>query len=140
MGPGGPAPHLNNRSFSNSGGPQPHFYPQGGAVMPNQVLMPGQVNNGYMAPQGMVPGQQMQMQGSGPQFFIPPNVGGGGPPPPMSGANGYPSPGRGGAPMMMNQGSQQGQQPQYGMSPGMQFQQPAVQYPPQQPGPSKLSF
>ena len=37
--------------------------------------------------------------------------------------------------MMVHQGSQQGQ-PMYGMSPGMQYQQPVF---PQQPGQSKWS-
>jgi hypothetical protein len=56
-------------------------------------------------------------------------------------ANGFPSPGRG-APMMMNQGSQQGhQQPMYGMNPGISPgpQYVAPMYPQQPPGQSKLS-
>ncbi|KAK8133596.1 hypothetical protein PG984_005608 [Apiospora sp. TS-2023a] len=77
-------------------------------------------------PQMGMPGPQMQMYPSG--QFMPPGVG---MPQPMPGTNGYPSPGRpAAAPMMVHQGSQQGQ-PVYGMSPGMQYQQPVY---PQQPG------
>jgi len=56
--------------------------------------------------------------------FMPPNNGY---PPAMPGVNGYPSPGRNAAPMMMNQGSQQGHQqpPMYGIGPGMS---PGPQY------------
>lgn len=59
----------------------------------------------------------------------------GGPPPTQPGSNGYPSPGRG-APMMIHQGSQQGQSAQqmmvFGMNPGQQNQH---LYVPHQPGP-----
>lgn len=67
-------------------------------------------------------------------------------PPAMPGVNGYPSPGRGGAPMMINQGSQQGHQQQamYGMGPGMspgpQYGNVAPIFAPQPPGQSKSSL
>ncbi|KAJ6439615.1 PAB1 binding protein (Pbp1) [Purpureocillium lavendulum] len=76
-------------------------------------------------PQGMVAAPQMMYHGGHPQF-MPPS----GPPQPVPGANGYPSPGRPTAPVMMHQGSQQGQ-PMYGMSPSVQYNQPA--YGPGQP-------
>ncbi|KAK6844759.1 hypothetical protein PG995_014869 [Apiospora arundinis] len=104
-----------NRSFSNN----PQYMPQ------QQMPMGGPMMPQFMNPQGM-PAPQMQMYPSG--GFMPPGVG---VPQPMPGANGYPSPGRpAAAPMMAHQGSQQGQ-PIYGMSPGMQYQQPVF---PQQPG------
>ncbi|KAH6646723.1 hypothetical protein BKA67DRAFT_524970 [Truncatella angustata] len=105
-----------NRSFSNNTG-----------YMPQQ--MPVMIQPGFMAPQGMS-GAQMQMYpGAPPQFMHPGAVA----PQPIPGANGYPSPGRGAAPMMVHQGSQQGQQI-YGMSPNVQYGQPAF---PQQPGQSE---
>ncbi|KAK5998001.1 hypothetical protein PT974_00370 [Cladobotryum mycophilum] len=66
------------------------------------------------APHMMYPG------GHHPQF-LPPS----GPPQQVPGANGYPSPGRPTAPMMVHQGSQQGHNMQYGMSPNVQYNQPA---------------
>ncbi|KAK8087321.1 hypothetical protein PG994_002295 [Apiospora phragmitis] len=113
--PGTPQMSHFNRSFSNNTQYMPQQQmPMGGPMMPQ-----------FMAPQGM-PGPQMQMYPSG--QFMPPGVS---VPQPMPGANGYPSPGRpAAAPMMVHQGSQQGQ-PIYGMSPGMQYQQPVY---PQQPG------
>lgn len=117
--PGTPQMNHFNRSFSNN----PQYMPQQQVPMGAPVMMqPG----GFMAPQGM-PGPQMQMYPSGHQFMPP----GAAAPQPIPGANGYPSPGRpAAAPMMVHQGSQQGQ-PMYGMSPGMQYQQPVF---PQQPG------
>ncbi|KAI0124840.1 LsmAD domain-containing protein [Xylariales sp. AK1849] len=105
-----------NRSFSNN----PQYMPQQQVPMGTPMMMQPH----FVSHQGM-PGQ-MQMYPGGPQFMPP----GGAPPQQMPGANGYPSPGRPAAPMMVHQGSQQGQ-PIYGMSPGMQFQQPVF---PQQPG------
>ncbi|KAF6839266.1 LsmAD domain-containing protein [Colletotrichum plurivorum] len=117
VGPG--TPQMGGfRNFSNN-----HQYmpqqpgPMGGPMMPQ-----------FMNPQGMVPGPQMQMYPGGHAQFMPPN---GAQPQPIPGSNGYPSPGRPAAPMMVHQGSQQGQ-PQYGMSPNVQYQQPA--FTPQQPG------
>lgn len=125
MGPGGPqmGPY---RSYS--GGHQ--FVPQQSTGMGGPVMMPAPAGNGFMGPAGMVaPAPQMIYPGGQPHF-VPQGNG----PPPMPGSAGYPSPGRS-APMMMNQGSQQGQSV-YGMSPGMQYGQPI--YAQQQPGQSKL--
>ncbi|KAI1841892.1 hypothetical protein JX266_011862 [Neoarthrinium moseri] len=106
-----------NRSFSNNA----QYMPQQQMPMGTPMMMQPQ----FMTPQGM-PAAQMQMYPGGPHFMPP----GASAPQPMPGANGYPSPGRPAAPMMVHQGSQQGQ-PMYGMSPGMQYQQPVF---PQQPG------
>ncbi|GJN74228.1 hypothetical protein PLICBS_008319 [Purpureocillium lilacinum] len=110
------------RNFSAN----PHYVPQqgqmGGPMMMQPQFIPG--------PQGMVAAPQMMYHGGHPQF-MPPS----GPPQPIPGANGYPSPGQPAAPVMMHQGSQQGQ-PMYGMSPNVQYNQPA--YGPGQPtGPSQ---
>ena len=125
MGAGAPQ-MAQYRSYSGN----QHFNPQQPTHMSTPVMIPGPPGNGFMpGPQGMVPsGPPMQMYPAGQGHFIPQN----GHPPPMM-ANGYPSPSRG-APMMMNQGSQQGQ-PIYGMSPGMQYGQPV--YAQQQPGQSR---
>ncbi|KAI9158371.1 hypothetical protein HJFPF1_06365 [Paramyrothecium foliicola] len=111
MGPN--APQMGQfRSFSNTPQYMPPQQGQIGAPMMMQPqFMPG--------PQGMVAAPQMMYPGAHPQF-IPPS----GPPQPVPGANGYPSPGRPAAPMMVHQGSQQGQ-PMYGMSPNVQYTQPA---------------
>ncbi|KAF7562712.1 hypothetical protein G7046_g1407 [Stylonectria norvegica] len=118
MGPG--TPQMAYRSFSNN--PQ-YMNPQqgqmGGPMMMQPQFMPG--------PQGMVPGPQMMYPGGHPQYI--PTSG----PQPVPGANGYPSPGRPAAPMMVHQGSQQGQT-MYGMSPSVQYNQP-VFVPGQQNGP-----
>jgi hypothetical protein len=108
-----------SRSFSNN----PQYMPQQQMPMGAPMMLQPQ----FIAPQGM-PAAQMQMY-PGAQFMPP----GAAAPQPMPGVNGYPSPGRPAAPMMVHQGSQQGQ-PIYGMSPGMQYQQPAF---PQQPSQSK---
>lgn len=119
MGPG--TPQMGQfRSFSNN----PQFMPpqqgqMGGPMMMQPHFMPG--------PQGMVGGPQMMYPGGHPHFMPP-----GGPPQPGPGTNGYPSPGRPAAPMMAHQGSQQGQ-PMYGVSPNVQYSQPAYG-PGQQPG------
>ncbi|RDA93006.1 hypothetical protein CP533_5499, partial [Ophiocordyceps camponoti-saundersi (nom. inval.)] len=110
------------RSFSNN----PHYVPpqqgqMGGPVMMQPQFIPG--------PQGMVATPQMMYHGGHTQF-MPPS----GPPQPVPGATGYPSPGRPAAPVMVHQGSQQGQM--YGMSPNVQYNQPT--YGPVQPnGPSQ---
>ncbi|KAH7321028.1 hypothetical protein B0I35DRAFT_459710 [Stachybotrys elegans] len=107
MGPG--APQMTGyRSFSNTQYMPPQQGQMGGPMMIQPQFIPGPQN---MAPQMMYPGH--------PQF-IPPS----GPPQPGPGANGYPSPGRPAAPMMAHQGSQQGGQPMYGLSPNPQFSQP----------------
>ncbi|KAH6990625.1 hypothetical protein BKA56DRAFT_475158 [Ilyonectria sp. MPI-CAGE-AT-0026] len=107
MGPG--TPQMGQfRSFSNN--PQ-YMSPQQGQMGPQMMMQPQ-----FMPPQGMVPGPQMMYPGSHPQFM--PSG-----PQPVPGANGYPSPGRPSAPMMVHQGSQQGQ-PIYGMSPNVQYNQP----------------
>lgn len=121
---GAGAPQMGQfRSFSNN--------PQYMAQQPGHMAAPMMVQPQFIAgPQGMVAAPQMQMYPAGahPQFL--PH---GGPPQQIPGANGYSSPGRPTAPMMVHQGSQQGQ-PVYGMSPGVQYQQPFV--PPQQGGQS----
>lgn len=115
--PGTPQMNHFNRSFSNN----PQFMPQQQIPMGSPMMMQPQ----YISPQGM-PGPQMAMYPPGHQF-IPPGAAA---PQPMPGANGYPSPGRPAPAPMMHQGSQQGQ-PIYGMSPGVQYQQPVF---PQQQG------
>lgn len=116
VGPG--TPQMGQfRNFNN-----PQYMQQPGHMTGPMMMQPQ-----FMTPQGMVPTQQMPMYGGHAQF-IPPN---GGPPQPMPGSNGYPSPGRPSAPMMAHQGSHQGQGV-YGMSPNVQYQQPA--FTPQQPG------
>ncbi|KAK2047375.1 LsmAD domain-containing protein [Colletotrichum somersetense] len=119
VGPG--TPQMGGyRNFSNNHQymPQQPGGPMGAPMMPQ-----------FMNPQGMVPAPgQMPMYAGNHAQFMPPN---GAPPQPIPGANGYPSPGRPSAPMMVHQGSQQGQ-PVYGMSPNVQYQQPA--FTPQQPG------
>ncbi|TEA22728.1 Uncharacterized protein C8034_v001213 [Colletotrichum sidae] len=115
VGPG--TPQMGFRNFSNNHQYMPH---QPGHM--NGPMMPQFIN-----PQGMVPAHQMPMYAGGHAQFMPPN---GAPPQPIPGSNGYPSPGRPAAPMMVHQGSQQGQ-PVYGMSPNVQYQQP---FTPQQPG------
>lgn len=121
MGPG--APQMGQfRSFSNT----PQYMPPQQGQMAGPMMMQPQFIPG---PQGMVGTPQMMYPGAHPQF-IPPT----GPPQPVPGANGYPSPGRPSAPMMVHQGSQQGQ-PMYGMSPSVQYNQPAYG-PGQHGGPS----
>ncbi|KAL6824004.1 hypothetical protein V8C40DRAFT_28848 [Trichoderma camerunense] len=99
------------RSYSNN----PHYVPaqghMGAPMMMQPQFIPGP--QGMMAPHLMYPG------GHHPQF-MPPT----GPPQQVPGANGYPSPGRPAAPMMVHQGSQQGHN-MYGMSPSIQYTQPA---------------
>ncbi|KAI2610860.1 uncharacterized protein GGS25DRAFT_519159 [Hypoxylon fragiforme] len=124
MGPGAPPMNQFNRSFSNT----PQYVPQ----QPGGMGAPMMVQPQFMTPQPMVGPPQMQPYPGGHIQFMPP---GGTPPQPMPGTNGYPSPGRPAAPMMVHQGSQQGQ-PMYGMSPGVQYQQPAT-FVPQQQGQSK---
>lgn len=105
------------RSFSNN----PHYVPPQQGHMGGPMMMQHQFIHG---PQGMVT-PQMMYHGAHPQY-MPPT----GPPQPVPGGNGYPSPGRPAAALMMHQGSQQGQ-PVYGMSPNVQYNQPA--YGPGQP-------
>lgn len=131
--PGGPPMQPQFRSLSSSH----QFMPQQGQIGP--IMMPNPAGT-FLTSQGMAPGPQMMYPQGGPVPFMPP---GNGHPPPMP-VNGYPSPGRGGAPMMMNQGSQQGHQQQmYGMNPGMspgpQFGSAAPIYAQQPPGQSKYS-
>jgi hypothetical protein len=114
--PGAP-PMQQFRSLSQSH----QFIPQQAHMGP--TIMMQNPANGFMTSQGMPPGTQMMFPQGGQGHFMPPNNGH---PPAMPGVNGYPSPGRSAAPMMMNQGSQQGhQQPMYGMGPGMS---PGPQY------------
>lgn len=101
------------RSFSNS--PQ-YMGPQQGQMGGPMMMQPP-----FMAgPQGMVGGPQMIYPGGHPPFMP-----SGGPPQPAPAANGY-SP-RPQATMMAHQGSQQGQ-PMYGMSPNVQYSQPAYSH------------
>ncbi|KAI9796878.1 MAG: hypothetical protein M1833_005927 [Piccolia ochrophora] len=127
-GPGGP--HL-ARQYSSG----PHFVPQHGGQMgaPMMAHMPS--NGPFMGmPQGMPTHFQQPMAMYSPNHVqaYPQH---GGPPPPPPGSSGYPSPGRG-APMMMHQGSHQGQAQHpvmmYGMSPGQHHQPLYAPQPPNQ--------
>ncbi|QPG97954.1 hypothetical protein C2857_007088 [Epichloe festucae Fl1] len=110
------------RSFSNN----PHYMAPQQGQMGGPMMMQPQFIHGH---QGMVAAPQMMYHAGHPPF-MPPS----GPPQPGSGGNGYPSPGRPAASVMVHQGSQQGQQ-MYGMSPSVQYNQP---YGPGQPsGPSQ---
>ncbi|AEO71777.1 uncharacterized protein THITE_2124615 [Thermothielavioides terrestris NRRL 8126] len=115
------APQMGQfRSFSHN----PQFIPQ----QPHHMAAPMMVQPQFISgPNGMVAAGPMY-PGAHPQF-IP--AGAVPPPQPMPVSNGFPSPGRPAAPMMVHQGSHQGQQAVYGMSPGMAYQQPA--YTAQQP-------
>lgn len=118
------APHMNPnfRSFSHNPqfmSPQQHMGPP--IMMQPQYLPP---------PNGMVaagPPQMPMYPGAAGPHYMPP---GAGPPASVAGSNGFPSPGRPAAPMMAHQGSQQGQPMMYGVSPGMQYQQPYHPQPP----------
>jgi hypothetical protein len=119
------APQMGQfRSFSHN----PQFMPQ----QPHHMAAPMMVQQGFIpGPNGMVAAGPMYPAAQ--PHFIP---AGGVPPQPVPGSNGFPSPGRPAAPMMVHQGSHQGthqgqQAAVYGMSPGMPYQQPA--YTPQQP-------
>ncbi|ESZ92630.1 hypothetical protein SBOR_6984 [Sclerotinia borealis F-4128] len=105
------------------------FMPQQ-AHMGQPMMMPNPAG-GFMPPQGMAPGPQMMYPPGAQGQFMPPNNGH----PPAMPNGGYPSPGRG-APMMMHQGSQQGHQPVYGMSPGPQYGNLAPVFP--QPVPNQM--
>ncbi|KAL7623926.1 poly(A)-binding protein binding protein [Parahypoxylon ruwenzoriense] len=121
MGPGAPPMNQFNRSFSNT----PQYVPQQPGGMGAPMMMQPQ----FMSPQPMVAGPpQMQPYPTGHLQFMPP---GATPPQPMPGTNGYPSPGRPAAPLMVHQTSQQGQS-MYTVSPGMPYQQP--NFIPQQQG------
>ncbi|KAI1329367.1 hypothetical protein F5Y16DRAFT_108068 [Xylariaceae sp. FL0255] len=117
MGPGAPQMNNFNRSLSNNGQYMPQ---QPGTMGAPMMMQPHFINPGMV---GAPP--QLQMYPGG-QPFIPP---GAAPQPMPSGVNGYPSPGRPSAPMMVHQGSQQGQA-MYSQSPNMAYQQPS--YAPQQ--------
>ncbi|KAJ4307226.1 poly(A)-binding protein binding protein [Collariella sp. IMI 366227] len=124
----GAAPQMGQfRSFSHN----PQFMPQQPHHMGTPMMVPPQFLQG---PNGMVAAPLYP--GAHPPFIPAGSV----PPQQMPGSNGFPSPGRPAAPMMVHQGSHQGShQPQqgvYGMSPGMGYQQPA--YTPQ-PGQGKFS-
>jgi hypothetical protein len=112
MNPG--APQLGQfRSFSNN----PQFMPQ----QPHHMGTPMMVQQQFIQGPGgmMAAGPQVSMYPGHPQFMAPNTV----PPQPMAATNGFPSPGRPAAPMMAHQGSHQGQPVNYGMSPGMPYQQ-----------------
>ncbi len=128
MGPGGPQMQFNR---SHSGGGQP-FMPQP-SQMGGPVMMAGP-NGPYYGPQSMMTPGMIYPNGMPVPFQQQP----GAPPMSMPGVNGFPSPGRGGAPMMMQQGSQQGSQQGFPMSPAMQFGQPM--YPQQAPPHSQLTL
>ncbi|KAI0407975.1 hypothetical protein F4802DRAFT_496176 [Xylaria palmicola] len=113
MGPGAPQMNNFNRSLSNN----TQFLPQ----QPGAMGAPMMMQPHFMAP-GMVAGPPQMHMYAGGQPFVPP----GATPQPMPGAaNGYPSPGRPSAPMMVPGGSSQGQV-MYAQSPSMQYQQPYV--------------
>ncbi|KAI0102419.1 hypothetical protein GGR51DRAFT_290220 [Nemania sp. FL0031] len=115
MAPGAPQMNNFNRSLSNN----PQFMPQQAGAMGGPMM----IQPPFMTPTMVNGPPQMHMYGGQP--FIPP----GATPQPMPGAaNGYPSPGRPSAPMMVPGGSSQGQVI-YAPSPSMQYQQP---YAPQQ--------
>ncbi|KAG9241938.1 hypothetical protein BJ878DRAFT_202030 [Calycina marina] len=97
--PGQAPPMQGYRSMSQNN----HFMPPQQQGMPQMIMQ--NPNQGFMNSGGMAPGPHM-MYPQGNQFM------GSNGQPPMAGPNGYPSPARGGAPMMMNQGSQQGHQNQ----------------------------
>ncbi|KAK2760843.1 hypothetical protein FQN54_002082 [Arachnomyces sp. PD_36] len=102
-GQGGPQP---NHGRHYPGGPQ-FVNPQNGMGAPMMVQNPS--SGPYMGvPQGMAApyNPQMQMYSPNPGHAYPQHTG-----PPPQPHSGYPSPSRG-APMMMHQGSQQGQPPQ----------------------------
>ncbi|KAL8953189.1 MAG: hypothetical protein Q9222_000924 [Ikaeria aurantiellina] len=120
MAPGGPQPTHFGRPFQNG----PQMMPAQGAPLTAPMMVQQSSQGGYMGPpHGMAlpfnpqipmypPGQQAGYNG------------------PSQPSNNFPSPGRG-APMMMHQGSHQGQHQPVFMSPG-QFPQPvyAQQQPP----------
>lgn len=100
------------RSFSNN----PHYGPPQGQMGAPMMMQPQFIP----APQGMMAAPHLMYPGAHHPQFMPPA----GPPQPVPAANGYPSPGRPAAPMMVHQGSQQGHN-MYGMSPNIQYNQPA---------------
>ena len=125
-------PQMNQfRNFSNHN----QYMQQQPAPMALPMMPPQQFVAG---PQPMMAaGAQMSMYPTGqPHYMAPAGVP---PPQPIPVSNGYPSPGRpAAAQMMVQQGSQQGQPPMYGISPSMQFGQPVFATPQQQhPGQSE---
>ena len=124
--PGTPQMNHQFRNFSNS----PQYLPPQTATMGMPMMAPQPFVGGPNAV--LASGPQMAMfPGAHPQFMAPTA----GAPQQMPGANGFPSPGRPPtAPMMVQQGSQQGQ-PMYGVSPSMQYQQPI--YPSHHPSQSE---
>ncbi|KAL7799728.1 hypothetical protein V8C37DRAFT_415711 [Trichoderma ceciliae] len=100
------------RSFSNN----PHYVPPQGQMGAPMMMQPQFIPG----PQGMMAAPHLMYPGAHHPQFMPPT----GPPQAVPGANGYPSPGRPAAPMMVHQGSQQGHN-MYGMSPNIQYNQPA---------------
>lgn len=112
VGPGNPQMGQ-FRSFSNN----PHYAPHQQGQMGSPMMMQPQFIPG---PQGIMAAPHMMYpSGHHPQFIAP-----SGPPQQVPSANGYPSPGRPAAPLMVHQGSQQGQH-MYSMSPNVQYNQPA---------------
>ena len=125
VGPNGPQP-APIRHFSNG----PHFMPPPGAHLGAPLMVHQQSNGSFMnmPPAMAVPfNPQMHMYSPGQGHAVPQY---GGPPQPPSN---YPSPGRG-APLMIHQGSQQGQHPQQVMfmGPGHHGQPMYAQQAPQQ--------
>ena len=122
------------RQFSGA----PHFVSQHGGHI-TAPMMTHSPSGGHLSSMSQGYGgsftQQMPVYSPNPVHAYPHH---GGPPPPQPGSNGYPSPGRG-APMMIHQGSQQGQPAHqmmmFGMSPGQQTQH---LYVPHQPGQGTL--
>lgn len=116
MGPGAPQMNNFNRSLSNNA----QFIPQ----QPGGMGAPMMMQPHFIGP-GMAAGPPQMHLYAGGQQFVPP----GATPQPMPGAaNGYPSPGRPSAPMMVPGGSSQGQV-MYAQSPSMQYQQPYAPQP-----------
>jgi len=125
VGPNGPQP-APIRHFSGG----PHFVPPPGAHLAAPLMVHQSSNSSFMnmPPAMALPfNPQMHMYSPGQAHAVPQY---GGPPQPPSN---YPSPGRG-APLMIHQGSQQGQHPQQVMfmGPGHHGQPMYAQQPPQQ--------
>ena len=126
-----PTMSANHPQMMNSGGPQPPHFRQF-TNGPHYMTVPGQqLNAPLMVQQGS---QGPYLPPSGPVAHVPVYAAGGmpsyGPSQPTSG---YPSPGRG-APMMMHQGSYQGQNPP--VVHGQHYVQPF--YSPQAPPPNGM--
>ncbi|KAL9021315.1 MAG: hypothetical protein Q9185_001425 [Variospora sp. 1 TL-2023] len=118
LGPNGPPPTHFSRQFHNG----PQMVPAQGAPLAAPMMVQQSSQGGYIPPQGMAIPYNPQM----PMYHPGQSAAYNGPSQPSTN---YPSPGRG-APMMMRQGSHQGQPAQVYMNTA-QYGQPV--YAPQQP-------